>query len=330
MDGFGGFLGKHITVKCEVCEAEKDILKDTIISAIERRVATKPQNCRHTEDIEDESFESEGKEDLRHTALMRPKQSSYKVQAHPVRSNLLSIVPVEDQPEEIEDKSFESEDKEDLRHTIRASNVYSLNQRITSNDNFHENRIKIDEMNEAFEDDKDLDLRNQLRVSGSYRCQKKQRRSDDLREKIQGNTIKKLKEQLEISHQSQIQMEKENKKEMQELRKKCEKEKKELGQMQLKNFRTREEKIEVDLRQSQTQLKELNVKYEQQSNKYEIQLQKLREQFEMEKKKEIQDWKEKYERQSKVLKNYKLQLLERRFLHQIENSDTFWQLWFSI
>jgi hypothetical protein len=168
-------------------------------------------------------------------------------------------------------------------------------------------------MNEAFEDDKDLDLRNQLRVSGSYRCQKKQRRSDDLREKIQGNTIKKLKEQLEISHQCQIQMEKENKKEMEELRKKCEKEKKELGQMQLKVFRTREEKIEVDLRQSQNQLKELNVKYKQQSNKYEIQLQKLSKQFEMEKKNEIQDLKERYERQSKVLKNYKLQLLERRF-----------------
>ena len=32
-------------------------------------------------------------------ASMRPKKSSYKVQAHPVRSNLLSIVPVEDQPE---------------------------------------------------------------------------------------------------------------------------------------------------------------------------------------------------------------------------------------
>ena len=253
-------------------------------------------------------------------ASMRPKKSSYKVQAHPVRSNLLSIVPVEDQPEEIEDKSFESEEKEDLRHTIRASNVYALNHRITSNDNFHENRIKIDVMNEAFEGDKDLDLRNQLRVSDSHRCHKKRRQSDDLREKIQQNTIKKLKAQLEISHQSQIQMEEENKKEVQELRKKCEKEKKELrfttkelGQMQLKVFKTREEKIEVDLRQSQTQLKELNVKYEQQSNKYEIQLQKLSEQFEMEKKKEIQDWKEKYERQSKVLKNYKLQLLERRF-----------------
>jgi len=317
MDGFGGFLEKHITVKCEDCEKQKDILKDAI-SAIERRVATKPQVG------------------MAAIASMRPEKSSYKVQAHPVRSNLLSI-PVEDQPEEIEDKSFESEEKEDLRHTIRASNVYALKHRITSNDNFHENRIKIDEMNEAFEDGKDLDLRNQLRVSDSYRCQKKQRRSDDLREKIQGNTIKKLKEQLEISHsddlrekiqgntikklkeqleishQSQIQMEKENKKEMQEFRKKCEKEKKELGQMQLKNFRTREEKIEIDLRQSQTQLKELNVKYEQQSNKYEVQLQKLREQFEMEKKKEVQDWKEKYERQSKVLKNYKLQLLERRF-----------------
>ena len=259
MDEFGGFLGKHITVKCEVCE--KDILKDTIISAIERRVATKPQNCRHSEEIEDETFESEG--------------------------------------------------KEDLRHTIGASNVYSLNRRITSNDN--ESRIKIDVMNEAFEGDKDLDLRNQLRVSDSHRCHKKRRQSDDLREKIQENTIKKLKAQLEISHQSQIQMEEENNKEMQELRRKCEKEKKELGQMQLKVFKTREEKIEVDLRQSQTQLKELNVKYEQQSNKYEIQLQKLSEQFEMEKKKEIQDWKEKYERQSKVLKNYKLQLLERRF-----------------
>ena len=104
MDGFGGFLEKHITVKCEDCE--KDILKDTIISAIERRVATKPQNCRHTEDIEDESFESEGKEDLRHTALMRPKKSSYKVQAHPVRSNLLSIVPVEEQPESKKPKLF--------------------------------------------------------------------------------------------------------------------------------------------------------------------------------------------------------------------------------
>ena len=261
MDEFGGFLGKHITVKCEICE--KDNLKDTIISAIERRVATKPQNCRHSEEIEDETFESE--------------------------------------------------DKEDLRHTIGASNVYSLNRRITSNDNFHENRIKIDVMNEAFEGDKDLDLRNQLRVSDSHRCHKKRRQSDDLREKIQENTIKKLKAQLEISHQSQIQMEEENNKEMQELRRKCEKEKKELGQMQLKVFKTREEKIEVDLRQSQTQLKELNVKYEQQSNKYEIQLQKLSEQFEMEKKKEIQDWKEKYERQSKVLKNYKLQLLERRF-----------------
>ena len=106
MDGFGRFLGKHIPVKCEVCEAEKDILKDTIISAIERRVATKPQNCRHTEDIEDESFESEDKEDLRHTALMRPKKSSYKVQAHPVRSNLLSIVPVEEQPESKKPKLF--------------------------------------------------------------------------------------------------------------------------------------------------------------------------------------------------------------------------------
>ena len=261
MDEFGGFLGKHITVKCEVCE--KDILKDTIISAIEDRVATKPQNCRHSEEIEDEIFKNE--------------------------------------------------DKEDLRHTIGASNVYSLNRRITSNDNFHENRIKIDVLNEAFVGDKDLDLRNQLRVSDSHRCHKKRRQSDDLREKIQENTIKKLKAQLEISHQSQIQMEEENKKEVQELRKKCEKEKKELGQMQLKVFKTREEKIEVDLRQSQTQLKELNVKYEQQSNKYEIQLQKLSEQFEMEKKKEIQDWKEKYERQSKVLKNYKLQLLERRF-----------------
>ena len=301
MDEFGGFLGKHITVKCEVCE--KDILKDTIISAIEDRVATKPQNCRHSEEIEDDIFKNE--------------------------------------------------DKEDLRHTIGASNVYSLTRRITSNDNFHENRIKIDVMNEAFEGDKDLDLRNQLRVSDSHRCHKKRRHSDDLREKIQENTIKKLKAQLEISHQSQIQMEEENKKEMQELRKKCEKEKKELrfttkelGQMQLKVFKTREEKIEVDLRQSQTQLKELNVKYEQQSNKYEVQLQKLSEQFEMEKKKEIQDWKEKYEqqsnkyeiqlqklseqfemekkkevqywkekyeRQSKVLKNYKLQLLERRF-----------------
>ena len=259
MDEFGGFLGKHITVKCEVCE--KDILKDTIISAIEDRVANKPQNCRHSEEIEDDIFKNE--------------------------------------------------DKEDLRHTIGASNVYSLNRRITSNDN--ESRIKIDVMNEAFEGDKDLDLRNQLRVSDSHRCHKKRRQSDDLREKIQENTIKKLKAQLEISHQSQIQMEEENKKEMQELRKKCEKEKKELGQMQLKVFKTREEKIEVDLRQSQTQLKELNVKYEQQSNKYEIQLQKLSEQFEMEKKKEIQDWKEKYERQSKVLKNYKLQLLERRF-----------------
>ena len=259
MDEFGGFLGKHITVKCEVCE--KDILKDTIISAIERRVATKPQNCRHSEEIEDDIFKNE--------------------------------------------------DIEDLRHTIGASNVYSLNRRITSNDN--ESRIKIDVMNEAFEGDKDLDLRNQLRVSDSHRCHKKRRQSDDLREKIQENTIKKLKAQLEISHQSQIQMEEENNKEMQELRRKCEKEKKELGQMQLKVFKTREEKIEVDLRQSQTQLKELNVKYEQQSNKYEIQLQKLSEQFEMEKKKEIQDWKEKYERQSKVLKNYKLQLLERRF-----------------
>ena len=311
MDGFGGFLEKHITVKCEVCEKQKDILKDAI-SAIERRVATKPQNCRHTEETEDKSFKNEDREDLRHT-IGASNVYSYKVQAHPVRSNLLSILPVEDQPEVIEDKSFESEYKEDLRHTIRASNVYSLNQRIMSNDNFHENRIKIDVMNEAFENDKDLDLRNQLRISDSHRCQKKKRRSDDLREKIQGNTIKKLKEQLEISHQSQIQMEKENEKEMQELRKKCEKEKKELGQMQLKVFRTREEKIEVDLRQSQTQLKELNVKYEQQSNKYEVQLQKLREQFEMEKKKEIRDWKEKYERQSKVLKNYKLQLLERRF-----------------
>ena len=262
MDEFGGFLGKHITVKCEVCE--KDILKDTIISAIEDRVANKPQNCRHSEEIEDDIFKNEN--------------------------------------------------KEDLRHTIGASNVYSLNRRITSNDN--ESRIKIDVMNEAFEGDKDLDLRNQLRVSDSHRCHKKRRQSDDLREKIQENTIKKLKAQLEISHQSQIQMEEENKKEMQELRTKCEKEKKELrfttkelGQMQLKVFKTREEKIEVDLRQSQTQLKELNVKYEQQSNK----LQKLSEQFEMEKKKEIQDWKEKYERQSKVLKNYKLQLLERRF-----------------
>ena len=168
MDGFGGFLVKHIPVKCEVCE--KDILKDTI-SAMERRVATKPQNCRNTEEIEDESFKSEDKEDLRHT---------------------------------IGASNVYCEDKEDLRHTIRASNVYSLNQRVTSNDNLHENRMKIDVMNEDFEDDKDLDLRNQLRVSDSHRCQKKRRQSDDLREKIQGNTIKKLKEQLEISHQSQI------------------------------------------------------------------------------------------------------------------------------
>ena len=39
-------------------------------------------------------------------ASMRPKKSSYKVQAHPVRSNLLSIVPVEDQPESKKPKLF--------------------------------------------------------------------------------------------------------------------------------------------------------------------------------------------------------------------------------
>ena len=30
-------------------------------------------------------------------ASIRPKKSAYKVQAHPVRSNLLSIVPVEEE-----------------------------------------------------------------------------------------------------------------------------------------------------------------------------------------------------------------------------------------
>ena len=39
-------------------------------------------------------------------ASMRPKKSSYKVQAHPVRSNLLSIVPVEEQPESKKPKLF--------------------------------------------------------------------------------------------------------------------------------------------------------------------------------------------------------------------------------
>ena len=87
MDGFGGFLEKHITVKCEDCEKQKDILKDAI-SAIERRVATKPQVG------------------MAAIASMRPEKSSYKVQAHPVRSNLLSIVPVEEQPESEKPKLF--------------------------------------------------------------------------------------------------------------------------------------------------------------------------------------------------------------------------------
>ena len=64
--------------------------------------------------------------------------------------------------------------------------------------------------------------------------------------------------------------------------------------------------------QDESQWQKINLSCKQ-SNKYEKQLQKLSEQFEIEKKKEIQDWKEKYERQSRVLKNYKLQLLERRF-----------------
>ena len=68
MDGFDGFLEKHITVKCEVCE------KDEVQMAA--------------------------------IASMRPKKSSYKVQAHPVRSNLLSIVPVEEQPESKKPKLF--------------------------------------------------------------------------------------------------------------------------------------------------------------------------------------------------------------------------------
>ena len=47
------------------------------------------------DDGEDNELEA-----LRMAALasIRPKKSSYKVQAHPVRSNLLSIVPVEEKP----------------------------------------------------------------------------------------------------------------------------------------------------------------------------------------------------------------------------------------
>ena len=49
---------------------------------------------------EQNQAEEDELEALRRAALMsiRPKKSNYKVQAHPVRQNLLSIVPVEDEP----------------------------------------------------------------------------------------------------------------------------------------------------------------------------------------------------------------------------------------
>lgn len=59
-------------------------------------------------EVQNDANEEEDLEALRMAALasMRPKKTAFKVQAHPVRSNLLSIVPVEDDKVELPKESF--------------------------------------------------------------------------------------------------------------------------------------------------------------------------------------------------------------------------------
>jgi len=81
--------------------------QDSSQSALELLRPDPPLEQNRAESKKDEGEEDE-LEALRMAAIasMRPKKSSYKVQAHPVRSNLLSIVPVEDQPESKKPKLF--------------------------------------------------------------------------------------------------------------------------------------------------------------------------------------------------------------------------------
>jgi len=81
--------------------------QDSSQSALELLKPDPPLEQKAEAKIQDVGEEDE-LEALRMAAIasMRPKKSSYKVQAHPVRSNLLSIVPVEDQPESKKPKLF--------------------------------------------------------------------------------------------------------------------------------------------------------------------------------------------------------------------------------
>lgn len=81
--------------------------QDSSQSALELLRPDPPLEQKAEAKIQDVGEEDE-LEALRMAAIasMRPKKSSYKVQAHPVRSNLLSIVPVEDTPESKKPKLF--------------------------------------------------------------------------------------------------------------------------------------------------------------------------------------------------------------------------------
>ena len=65
-----------------------------------------PYSNSKSENNDNGAEEEDELDALRKAALLsiRPKKSAFKVQAHPVRNNLLSIIPVEDGDEEINKK----------------------------------------------------------------------------------------------------------------------------------------------------------------------------------------------------------------------------------